>query len=89
MRTLSQFVGVLLVIGIVGAYFWWIVTVVAVVGLAWLAIRAYPVARAPSSKPTLGAARNGPRRWYAGPISSTPGRWPVTTAAFMVRPALS
>jgi hypothetical protein len=46
MRTLSQFVGVLLIVGFVGAYFWWIVAVVAVVGLTWLAARAYPIARA-------------------------------------------
>jgi hypothetical protein len=41
MRLLARFVAVLLLVGFVGAYFWWIVA-----GLAWLAVRAYPVARA-------------------------------------------
>jgi hypothetical protein len=46
MRLLAQFVAVLLLVGFVGAYFWWIVAAAAVAGLAWLAARAYPVARA-------------------------------------------
>jgi hypothetical protein len=46
MRLLAQFVAVLLLVGFVGAYFWWIVAAAAVAGLAWLAVRAYPVARA-------------------------------------------
>jgi type II secretory pathway pseudopilin PulG len=41
MRTLGQFVGVLLVVGFVGAYFWWIVAAAAVVALAWMAQRAF------------------------------------------------
>ena len=44
MRTLGQLVGMLLLVGFVGAYVWWIVTVLAVGALAWLAIRACPVA---------------------------------------------
>ncbi len=46
MRLLAQFVAVLLLVGFMGAYFWWIVAPAAVAGLAWLAVRAYPVARA-------------------------------------------
>jgi hypothetical protein len=46
MRLLARFVAVLLLVGFVGAYFWWIVAAAAVAGLAWLAVRAYPVARA-------------------------------------------
>ena len=46
MRLLAQFVAVLLLVGFVGAYFWWIVAAAAVAGLAWLAVRAYRVARA-------------------------------------------
>jgi hypothetical protein len=41
----AQFVAVLLLVGFVGAYFWWIVAAAAVAGPAWLAVRAYPVAR--------------------------------------------
>jgi lysylphosphatidylglycerol synthetase-like protein (DUF2156 family) len=40
-RTLAQFIGVLLLIGFVGAYFWWIVAAAAVVALAWMAQRAF------------------------------------------------
>jgi hypothetical protein len=43
-RTFWQFIGVLLVIGFVGAYFWWIVMVLALAGLVWLTMRAYPIA---------------------------------------------
>ena len=32
MRLLAQFVGVLLLVGFVGAYFWWIVAALAVAG---------------------------------------------------------
>ena len=46
MRLLAQFVAVLLVVGFIGAYFWPIVTVLVLAGLAWMAVRAYPVARA-------------------------------------------
>jgi hypothetical protein len=35
-----QFVGVLLLLGFVGAYFWWIVAALAVAGLAWLIAKA-------------------------------------------------
>jgi hypothetical protein len=38
MRLLAQFVAVLLLVGFVGAYFWWIVAAAAVAGLAWLAV---------------------------------------------------
>jgi lysylphosphatidylglycerol synthetase-like protein (DUF2156 family) len=41
MRTLGQLIGVLLVVGFIGAYFWWIVAVLAVVALAWMAQRAF------------------------------------------------
>jgi hypothetical protein len=34
MRLLAQFVAVLLLVGFVGAYFWWIVAAAAVAGLA-------------------------------------------------------
>jgi hypothetical protein len=40
-RTLSQFIAVLLVVGFVGAYFWWIVAVAAVAALAWMTQRAF------------------------------------------------
>ena len=45
MRLLAQLVGVLLVVGLVGAYFWWIVAALAAVArvcfghLGWLAHR--------------------------------------------------
>jgi lysylphosphatidylglycerol synthetase-like protein (DUF2156 family) len=41
MRTLAQFIGVLLFIGFIGAYFWWIIAVAAVAALAWMAQRAF------------------------------------------------
>jgi hypothetical protein len=39
MRLLAQFVGGLLVVGFVGAYFWWIVAALAVVALVYFARR--------------------------------------------------
>jgi hypothetical protein len=41
MRTLAQFIGVLLFIGFVGAYFWWIIAIAAVAALIWMAQRAF------------------------------------------------
>jgi hypothetical protein len=41
MRTLGQFVAVLLLVGFVGAYFWWIVAIAAVAALVWMAQRAF------------------------------------------------
>ncbi|MFL6086139.1 MAG: hypothetical protein ACJ74F_23660 [Mycobacterium sp.] len=38
MRLLARFVAVLLLVGFVGAYFWWIVAAAAVAGLAWLLV---------------------------------------------------
>lgn len=38
-RVLAQFGGVLLLIGFVGAYFWWIVTAVAAAGLVYYSHR--------------------------------------------------
>ena len=35
MRTLAQFVGLVLLIGFIGAYFWWIVAAVAVVAAVY------------------------------------------------------
>ncbi len=37
----GQFVGVLLLIGFIGAYFWWIIAIAAVVALVWMAQRAF------------------------------------------------
>jgi hypothetical protein len=33
----AQFIGVLLLVGFVGAYFWWIIAILAVAALVWLA----------------------------------------------------
>jgi lysylphosphatidylglycerol synthetase-like protein (DUF2156 family) len=41
MRTLAQFIGVLLLVGFIGAYFWWILAILAVVALVWMAQRAF------------------------------------------------
>jgi lysylphosphatidylglycerol synthetase-like protein (DUF2156 family) len=41
MRTLAQFIGVLLLIGFVGAYFWWIIAIAAVAALVWMSQRAF------------------------------------------------
>jgi len=41
MRTLAQFIGVLLLIGFVGAYFSWIAAIEAVAALVWMARRAF------------------------------------------------
>ncbi len=41
MRTLAQFIGVLLFIGFIGAYFWWIIAIAAVAALFWMAQRAF------------------------------------------------
>jgi membrane protein implicated in regulation of membrane protease activity len=41
MRTLRQFVGVLLLIGFVGAYFGWIAAIAAVAALVWIARQAF------------------------------------------------
>ena len=41
MRTLAQFIGVLLLIGFVGAYFSWIAAIAAVAALLWMARRAF------------------------------------------------
>lgn len=35
MRSGGQFIALLLLIGFIGAYFWWIVTVAAVIAAAW------------------------------------------------------
>jgi hypothetical protein len=40
-RIFWQFIGVLLLIGFVGAYFWRIIAVAAVVGFVWMAERAF------------------------------------------------
>jgi hypothetical protein len=51
MRLLAQFVAVLLLVGFVGAYFWWIVAAAAVAGLACMACTRhglYPPCLAPS-----------------------------------------
>ena len=39
MRLLAQFVGVVLLVGFVGAYFWWIVAALAAVALVYFARR--------------------------------------------------
>jgi hypothetical protein len=39
MRLLAHFVGVLLLVGFVGAYFWWIVAALAAVALVYFARR--------------------------------------------------
>jgi hypothetical protein len=41
MRTVGQFIGVLLLVGFVGAYFWWIAAALAVAALVWMAQRAF------------------------------------------------
>jgi lysylphosphatidylglycerol synthetase-like protein (DUF2156 family) len=41
MRTLAQFIGVLLLVGFIGAYFWWIAAIAAVAALVWMAQRAF------------------------------------------------
>jgi nitrate/nitrite transporter NarK len=40
-RTLGRFVAVLLVVGFVGAYFWWIAAIAAVAALIWMARQAF------------------------------------------------
>jgi hypothetical protein len=42
--------GLLLLIGFVGAYFWWIIAAAAVAGFAWLAVRRYRAARAQAAE---------------------------------------
>lgn len=37
---MKQLLGILLVIGIIGAYFWWIVAIAAVAAAAWFGARA-------------------------------------------------
>jgi len=46
MGAVGQFIGVLLLIGFVGAYFWWIVALVAAVALIWGAQLAFREIRA-------------------------------------------
>jgi hypothetical protein len=41
MRTMGQFIGILLLVGFVGAYFWWIAAIAAVAALVWMAQRAF------------------------------------------------
>ena len=42
MRTVvAQFIGVLLLVGFVGAYFWWIVAILAAVAFVWTTQRAF------------------------------------------------
>ena len=41
MRTLAQFIGVLLLVGFIGAYFWWIVAIAAVAALVWMTRQAF------------------------------------------------
>ena len=41
MRLLAQFVGMLLLIGFIGAYFWWILAVATVATLVWGAQKAF------------------------------------------------
>jgi hypothetical protein len=40
-RVVWQLAGVLLLIGFVGAYFWWIIAIAAVAALVWMAQRAF------------------------------------------------
>ena len=41
MRTLGQFIGVLLIVGFVGAYFWWIAVAAVGVGLVYYGPRVW------------------------------------------------
>jgi hypothetical protein len=42
MRTVvAQFIGVLLLVGFVGGYFWWIAGALAIAALAWMVHRAF------------------------------------------------
>ena len=68
MRLLAQFVGVLLLVGFVGAYFWWIFAALAAVARVYFARRWWwpTVSASPS-------ARLSTRRSRRGPTSSTPG----------------
>lgn len=50
MRTLGQLVAVLLVVGFVGAYFWWIVLAATAAGAVWLAVRGYRAAIAAAAE---------------------------------------
>jgi hypothetical protein len=40
-RIFWQFIGILLLVGFVGAYFWWIAAIAAVAALVWMAQRAF------------------------------------------------
>jgi hypothetical protein len=53
MRLLAQCVGMLLLIGFVGAYFWWIVSVAAVVLLVWASAKVIPAPRKQLSRPGI------------------------------------
>ena len=76
MRTLCQFVGVLLVVAFIGTYFWWLIVAAAVAGLAWLVVRWYGAARVQAAKARDAQCRAGRAR-----ISSTSGYYRATTAA--------
>ena len=76
MSLLAQFVGMLLLIGFIGAYFWWILTVLAVAGLVYGAVRAFR-----EIDELEAADRVADAEVVARPISSTPGCWQETTAA--------
>jgi hypothetical protein len=41
MNAVWQLVGILLLVGFIGAYFWWIIAILAVVAFAWMAQRAF------------------------------------------------
>jgi hypothetical protein len=62
MRTLGQFVGVLLLIGFIGAYFWWIAAIAAVAALVWIARQAFRSIEAIEAEDALRAQAEARRR---------------------------
>ena len=83
MRTLAQFVGVLLLVGFVGAYFWWIIAAAAVAGFAWLAVRWYRAAQAQAAEfaarnAELAARADQEHRWVLqGDERGVSGQYPA------------
>jgi uncharacterized membrane protein len=75
MRTLGQFVGILLLIGFVCAYFWWIVVIAAVAALAWMAVRAFRSIEAIEAEDARRARAEARRRAAVARRADQQHRW--------------
>ena len=75
MRTLAQFIGVLLLIGFVGAYLWWIAAMAAVAALIWMAQQAFRSIEAIEAEDAQRAQAEARRRAAVAKRADQQHRW--------------